>query len=89
MDITARHGGLIEFHGRDAELLADGAGGRLGDVVVQRYHGLFAIRLILILRMAAFLSACGEALVVAQKTEELLFLHAFTAMRRRVKGRPE
>ena len=89
MDITARHGGLIEFHGRDAELLADGAGGRLGDVVVQRHHGLFAVRLVLVLRMAAILSACGEALVVAQETEKLLFLHAFTAMRRRVNGRPE
>ena len=89
MSIAAKHIKSIEFHGRDAELLADGAGGGFGDVVVQRDHGLVAIRRVLVLRMAAFLSTRGEALVVAQETEELLFLHALMAMRRRVYGRPE
>lgn len=81
--------GLIELHRRDAKLFADGAGGRLGNVVVQWYHGLVAVQLVLVLRMATFLTASGETLVVAEETEELFFLHAFTAMRRRVNGRPE
>lgn len=79
---------LIEFHGRNAELFADGTGGRLGYVVVQWHDSLVAVQLVLVLSVTAFLPTRGDALVFAQETEKLLFLHAFMAMLRRVNGRP-